>query len=135
MLDTNVLVAAVLSRQGAPARVMPAWQEGLFELVVSPLLLDELRRVLTYPKLAARIPQDRAAAYVALLAAGGEHQDDPTEAPPVRSRDPDDDYLLALAAASSAYLITGDDDLLDLAPAVPVHGPADFLRFVEEARG
>lgn len=132
VLDTNVLVAAVLSRQGAPARLLRAWRDGLLEVVVSPLLLDEFGRVLAYPKLRSRITQRQAEAYVAMVAAGGEHHDDPETPPPVRCRDPDDDYLLALAAASSAYLVTGDDDLLSLAPKVPVHDPAALLAILEE---
>jgi len=131
VLDTNVLVAGVLSRSGAPAHLLQRWHRGEFELVVSPLLLDELTRVLAYPKLRSRVPADRAAAFVDLLAAAAEHRDDPGVAPGLASRDPDDDYLLALAAASSAFLVTGDDDLLELAPDAPVHSPAAFLELVD----
>ncbi|MCA1705276.1 MAG: PIN domain-containing protein, partial [Actinobacteria bacterium] len=49
VLDPNVIISAVLSPGGAPARVMTAWLEGRYELVVSPLLLEELERALSYP--------------------------------------------------------------------------------------
>lgn len=42
-------------------------------------------------------------------------------------RDPDDDYLFALAHARAAALVSGDDDLLELAGKIPVFTPAEFL--------
>jgi predicted nucleic acid-binding protein len=51
VLDLKVLISAVLSRGGAPARVLEAWISGRFELLVSPLLLAELERALACPKL------------------------------------------------------------------------------------
>lgn len=46
VVDVNVLISALLTRQGNPAWVIQAWLGGAFELVVSPLLLDELERTL-----------------------------------------------------------------------------------------
>lgn len=127
VLDTNVLVSAILSRRGAPAALLRAWRDGEFEVVVSPSLLDELRRVLAYPKLRRRIGAEEAEAFVALFRAAAEHHDDPGGPASVRSRDAADDFLLALAEASSAYLVTGDDDLLELADVAPVLAPAALL--------
>lgn len=132
VLDTNVLVAAVLSRDGAPASLLRAWRDGRVELVVSPQLLDELSRVLAYPKLRPHVSQEQAARFVALLAAGAETYEDPAAPPPVRSCDPDDDYLLALAVTASAHLVTGDGDLLDLPAELPVHTPAEFVGLLDD---
>lgn len=132
VVDTNVVVSALLAPRGAPALVMRAWMDGEFELVVSPHLLDELRRVLRYPKLRRRITTEQADTLLGLLWASGEHHDDPTTPPPVASPDPDDDFLVALAAAASAHLVSGDTDLLGLAPRIPVHDPAAFLDLLAE---
>jgi putative PIN family toxin of toxin-antitoxin system len=51
VLDTNVFVAAVTSREGVSARLLLAARAGRFQLFVSPLLLEELADVLTRPKL------------------------------------------------------------------------------------
>ncbi|MGH9460776.1 MAG: putative toxin-antitoxin system toxin component, PIN family [Vicinamibacteria bacterium] len=51
VLDTNVLVAALITRDSPPDLLYQAWQRGEFELVTSHTQLDELRRVLTYEKL------------------------------------------------------------------------------------
>jgi uncharacterized protein len=45
VLDTNILVSGLLWR-GAPYRSLVAVRAGLADLVISPPILDELRRVL-----------------------------------------------------------------------------------------
>jgi putative PIN family toxin of toxin-antitoxin system len=133
VLDVNVLISAVLSPRGAPGRLLAAWRDGAFELVVSPLLLAELRRALAYPKLARLVPPADADALVALLGAGAEVAVDPSGLPQVRSADPKDDYLVALAAAQRAVVVSGDAHLTDLAGRIPVRRPAEFLAEVEAA--
>lgn len=51
VLDTNILVSG-LGWSGVPGQVVEAALAGRFELVTSPALLEEFRRVLSYPKLA-----------------------------------------------------------------------------------
>jgi len=102
VLDADVVVSALLSRDGAPARVVLAWQQGAFELIVSPLLLAELARALAHPKLRLAISADEAAAFVAWLLRSATRAPDPDGPPATRCVDPGDDYLLALAAAEHA---------------------------------
>jgi putative PIN family toxin of toxin-antitoxin system len=130
VLDTNVLISAVLSRHGSPARLLVAWQAGAFELIVSPLLLAELRRAFAYPKLRLRVPPQDADAFVDWLARTAIVADDPGSSTPTRSADPGDDYLLALAAAERAVLVSGDAHLTSLADRAPIHTPAAFLTTV-----
>jgi putative PIN family toxin of toxin-antitoxin system len=127
VLDANVLISAVLSPRGTPARLLLAWQAGAFDLVVSPLLLAEVRRALAYPKLARRVPLADANAFVDWLGRSSELADDPIGPPPVRSEDPGDDYLVALAAAERAVLVSGDVHLTSLASRMPVRTPAEFI--------
>ena len=97
ILDPNVIISALLSRDGTPARVLRAWLEGRFDLIVSPLLLDELERALAYPKLAERIKAEEATALIDWLRREAILVEDPAARPTSRSEDPGDDYLLALA--------------------------------------
>jgi putative PIN family toxin of toxin-antitoxin system len=133
VLDVNVLISAVLSPRGAPGRLLAAWRNGAFELVVSPLLLAELRRALGYPKLVRLVSAADADAFVALLGGTAEVAADPPGPPPVRSADPKDDYLAALAAAERAVIVSGDSHLTDLADRIPVRRPAEFLAEIEGA--
>ncbi len=132
VLDVNVLISAILSPTGTPARLLLAWQAGAFELVVSPVLLDELRRALAYPKLRRLVPASEAEAFAAWIAEAATLAPDPGGPPPVDSPDPGDAYLLTLAAASDAVLVTGDRHLLGLADAFPVRVPASFLSMLDE---
>jgi putative PIN family toxin of toxin-antitoxin system len=126
VLDVNVLVAAILSRDGAPAQLLRRWRAGRFELVLSPALLDELERVLAYPKIRRRIPELEARELVALFRRESVVAD-PIGAPLIRSSDPDDDYLIALGEAGHAVIVSGDGHLLDLRDRIPVLSPAAFL--------
>ena len=127
VLDANVLISAILSPRGTPARLLLAWQAGAFDLIVSPLLLAEVKRALAYPKLERRASPADADAFVDWLGRAAELADDPSEPPPVRSDDPGDDCLVALAAAQRAVLVSGDVHLTSLASRMPVRTPADFI--------
>lgn len=131
VVDVNVIISALLSRNGSPAQVLRAWQQGQFELVVSPLLLAELERALGYPKLRRRIPVEDAETVVAWIGRAASLESDPAEPPAVRSVDPGDDYLLALAASETAVIVSGDDHLLSLRGSAPVYSPAEFLELLE----
>jgi putative PIN family toxin of toxin-antitoxin system len=54
VLDANVLVSGILSPKGAPAKVLTAWHAEQFHLVLSEAVLDEIDRVLHYPRIATR---------------------------------------------------------------------------------
>jgi len=126
VVDVNVLVSAMISPAGAPARILREWQAGAFELIVSPQLLAELERVLARPKVVARAA-GAAAATVPLIKAGAALVEDPP-AERLVPGDPGDDYLVALARAGRAHVIvTGDAHLLeaDLRPLAVA--PREFL--------
>jgi len=107
VLDTKVLVSALLSPGGMPARIVRAWLDERFILVSHPLQLDELRAVTRRDRIRARLRPANAGrlvnqiARLALL---------PEALPRVeRSPDPRDDFLLALCEAGAAdWLATGD---------------------------
>jgi uncharacterized protein len=127
LLDANVLVSALLSRAGAPARLVALWLEAEFELVVCPALLSETKRVLASPKLRGRLDPEQAERFIEQVAELGEVVPDPVGPPTVRSSDPGDDYVLALAERENVPLVSGDDHLLALRDRAPVFSPRDFL--------
>jgi putative PIN family toxin of toxin-antitoxin system len=129
VLDVNVLVSALLSKHGAPARLITHWLEGGFELVVSDELLAELARALGYPRLKELISPADAIEFIELLRSTASMVSDSSNPPPV-STDPGDDYLIALATTSASFLVSGDRHLLALAPPLPIQTPAEALRLV-----
>lgn len=134
VLDPNVLISALLTAGGSPAKVLLAWLDGAYDLVVSPLLLAALKRALGYPKIAARIEATEAAELISLLRRQADVLDDPRRAPRITSPDPGDDYLIALAEAARAVIVSGDSHLLGLAGELPVYSPTEFLAVLEASR-
>ena len=133
VLDPNVINSAALSPGGSPGIIFRFWLDGSFDLIVSPILLDELSRALGYPKLRARIPADEAKELLDLVTRGGVAVEDPRTPLEVSSADPDDDYLIALASVSRSVLVSGDHDLLELSDEIPVYSPSAFLTLVAES--
>lgn len=130
VIDPNVLISAILSQEGSPARVLRAWIGGAFELVLSAHLLDEMERVLRYPKIRKRISPEEATAFVASLRAEGDQRPDPKVVASITTADPDDDYLVSLAASAHAVIVSGDHHLLDLRDQIPVYSPTEFLELL-----
>lgn len=109
ILDTNVLLGALISPHGPPEAIYRAWRAAKFELVTSTAQLDELRRVSRYPKLKTILPAHRVGTMVnnmqrAIVLGALLSLPDAMEI-----NDPNDAFLLAMALASEAdYLVTGD---------------------------
>ena len=114
VLDTGILVAALIMTDTPPALIYQAWRKKRFELVTSEWQLDEFRRVSRYPKLRRFLKPVEAGN----LVNGLRHQATVLETLPTLKLcpDPADNPVLAMAAASQAqYLVTGDKkDLLAL---------------------
>lgn len=127
VLDPGVLVSALITPTGTPAKLLSASRSGSFELVVSPVLLEELELVLLREKFRRYLDLDAVDKYVELLGRDAAMAADPAEPPPIRCADPDDDYLIALAHSRSAALVSGDGHLLELAEKIPVFTPSEFL--------
>lgn len=137
VVDPSVLVSAFIGDpEAGPGRLVEAWSNRRFVLIVSPLLLDELGEVLSRPKFARWAADGRGAAYVAGLSARSEHQPDPVDAPSSGVRDPGDDYLIALMLATRAdVLVSLDRDLLDARlNGITVIDPAAFVGRLEQHR-
>ncbi|MFZ0956676.1 MAG: putative toxin-antitoxin system toxin component, PIN family [Candidatus Sulfotelmatobacter sp.] len=107
VLDTNILISALMIQTGNPAAIYRAWQERQFTLLTCAEHLDELRATLRKPAIAERIKPYKAGSLVNEMKKLAESVD---ELPRVRrSADLGDDFLLALSEAGKAdYLVTGD---------------------------
>jgi putative PIN family toxin of toxin-antitoxin system len=127
VLDPGVLVPALITPTGTPAKLLLAASGGNFDLIISPLLLSELEQVLQREKFRRYVAQDTIANFMQLLWREARLASDPEAPPPVRCADPDDDYLIALAHSQSAALVSGDRHLLKLSDAIPVFSPSDFF--------
>lgn len=107
VIDTNILVSALIAPAGNPAAIVDAWLDGKFTLLTSDEQDGELRATLSKPKIAALIKPHKAGRLVNQIKKLAE---DVGALPHVaRSSDPKDDFLLAMCEAGAAdYLVTGD---------------------------
>ena len=126
--DTNTVVLALLFQQGSLAWMRTAWASGAIVPVVCKETVDELLRVLAYPK----FKLSRAAIDDLLgdfLPFADVHALTPATWPDCR--DENDRVFLAFAQQADVdALITGDRDLLEVAEGFPVQilTPADMKR-------
>lgn len=107
ILDTNIIVSALIAPAGKPAAIVDAWLDGKFTPLTCAAHVDELRSTLQKPRLAELVKPHKAGRLVNQIKKLAEDID---PLPRVeRSSDPTDDFLLALAEAGKAdYLVTGD---------------------------
>ena len=133
VVDTNILIRALLKPDSSDGRVVRRVFDGELKLWYSEGLLYEFIRVLSYPRLKKFfITKERLDVFLELLVAVG------ILISPVSTklcRDPDDNEVLGLALAASAdapvYLISADKDILALKGEVErVHilTPQEFLK-------
>jgi len=107
LLDTNIIVSALIAPAGKPAAIIDAWLDGKFTLLTSAAHVDELRATLERPRVAELLKPYKAGRLVNQIRKLAEDID-PL---PLVERSPDstDDFLLALSEAGKAdYLVTGD---------------------------
>jgi putative PIN family toxin of toxin-antitoxin system len=114
VLDTNVVLSALVFAKGSTALIRSAWQAGECIPLVSTATVQELIRVLAYPKF--RLDTQEQSELLADYLPFTEVVGIPNPPPFIPDcRDPDDLPFLVLAQAGKAQaLVTGDADLLVL---------------------
>jgi uncharacterized protein len=132
VLDANQYVSALLKPRSNPARVIELVHAGQVTLLASPAILDEVRRVLSYPRLKKmhrRSPQE-IEGFLAKLVKIACLTPGTLEVSAIKN-DPSDDIYLACAVEGSAdYIVSGDHHLTDLRvfQGIRIVNPAAFLK-------
>jgi len=116
VLDANVYVSAAVRPEGPPGQIIDRFlRAGAFEIVMSKAIVEEVLRVLTYPKIRKYIRPGldlelwfEDIVVLSHLVAGA-HQIEGA------SRDRDDDkYIAAAIEGRAGFVVAGDSDLLEL---------------------
>jgi putative PIN family toxin of toxin-antitoxin system len=115
VLDTNVVLSALVFGGGQAGRLRQAWQQAAFVTLVSTATAQELMRVLAYPKF--RLSRSDQSELLADYLPYAQTVRIPQPPPTVPDcRDPLDVPFLHLAVVGQAqWLVSGDKDLLTLA--------------------
>jgi uncharacterized protein len=109
VLDTNVLISGLFFG-GVPGRVLTAWHDRRFTLVLSAPILSEYREV--GAEIESRSGGQEFEAVLALLTLNSELIDAPEHLEPQVCSDADDDKFLACAQAAGAELVVSGDAAL-----------------------
>jgi uncharacterized protein len=121
ILDTNIIISALISPKGTPGKILTLALQKRFRLVSSEHLLAELSRALRYERVTDALARARK---------GWTEKDTAEFIRNIRKvcsivpskplsetvcKDPDDDWLLSCAVQSGASIIvSGDKNLTDL---------------------
>ena len=129
VLDTNILIGALITNGTPPDRLYQAWLRAEIELVTSTAQMAEMVDVLARPRMQKFIDADEAAAIVENIGTRAVIVDRP---PVVNlSPDPKDNPILAAAVAGKAELIVSGDKKHMLAlrdvEGIPVVSARDAL--------
>ena len=108
ILDTNVLISGIFF-SGVPYEILAAWRDGKIELIISPEILQEYRRV--GEEMERKFTRVEIAPFLEMLAI----ESTMVLAKPLAEAvctDPDDDKFLACALASKTKVICSGDKAL-----------------------
>ena len=139
VLDTNILVSAILTPHGIPAKIITLAREERVGLFFSHDTLKELGKVLHYPRLLAFMKKRglalntvetfiKSIVGMSVITPGSLHieavKDDPT----------DNIFLVCAVEGEADFIISGDHHLLDLKSfqGIKILSPADFLKLIEK---
>jgi uncharacterized protein len=130
VLDANVYVSAIIQPAGTPGRIVEGFvREANFELVVSPAIVDEVLRALSYRKVRKLLGAVDAQLWFEDLVALADFVGDTGRVSGVCD-DPDDDkYVAAALEGRATHVVTGDRRFLALREheGVTIVTPRAFL--------
>jgi putative PIN family toxin of toxin-antitoxin system len=134
VVDTNVLVSALILPCSRVGPVLFRLRNGEYTLLYAQPLLEELVDVLNRPRIRRkyRLTNADIEAVVGLILLRGEAVTPQRRI--IACRDPEDNMFLEVAVAGQAdVIVSGDDDLLVLHPfeGIPILTPVGFLQMLD----
>jgi putative PIN family toxin of toxin-antitoxin system len=117
VIDTNILVSALLSKRGAPSQILDAWRERKFLVVTNEAAILEVERVLNELKSTGKytLPDQDISEISNLLRKNALLVPGDADTSGSIPNDPDDEKFLSIALDGEAEIvISGDKHLLDL---------------------
>lgn len=127
VIDTNVIVSAVIGKSTTFSRIYNAFVNNLFTPVLSPPLQEEILSVIRKPRIRKYFRAEEIRRFKELIKV------DTILVTPAKKvslcRDAKDNIILEAALEAKAdFIVTGDNDLLALKPLfdIPIINPRQF---------
>ena len=136
VVDTNILVRALIVPHGTVGPVLLRLRQGDYVLLYAHSFLEELVDVLHRPRIRLKygLTEQDIETVISLILLRGEAVDPQEQI--AACRDPKDDKFLEVAVSGKAdVIVTGDEDLLVLHPfaGIPILPSAAFLEMLDAA--
>ena len=136
VLDANVFASALINPHGKPAQILNYVFENKIRLFTSPSIIEELQRVLSYPKLVKRhgLEKEELKKFVSDLLSIMALVEG-KKAIEVIVEDPtDNNYLSCALDAKADFIVSGDMHLLNLREheGIQIVTPTQFLEMLEK---
>jgi putative PIN family toxin of toxin-antitoxin system len=135
VLDANVFVSSILSAAGTPARILDAWRDGRFQLLMSDAILNEIGRVLRYPKIVTRHGWTEAEIdrFLHTLASLSINTPESLTLYVITGDPSDNRYLECAVEGSANFIVSGDRDLLTIQSyeGIAIVQPSAFLQHID----
>lgn len=112
VIDTNIWISALINPTGFPAKLRLAFEEGLFEVVISEPILKEITDVLSRPRIKDKYGISKTIIKELLMLIDEQSEHTLLSGDVNICRDKDDNFIIETAIKGKAkYLITRDDDI------------------------
>ncbi len=139
VIDTNVMVSALLSPKSIPAQILRLWREDIIEVLTNSIIIEEIREVMAYSRIKKKLSLQfsQVHEFIELLEIYTVPVKVPAKVKKI-SLDMDDDIFLHVAYYGKAEcIISGDKHLLDVKQykGIPVLKPAEFILYLSERLG
>jgi putative PIN family toxin of toxin-antitoxin system len=136
VVDTNILVRAVIKPQGSVGPVLQRLRRRDYTLLLSRATLDEFVEVVHRPRLRVKygLSESTLRAVIRLIVLRSELVQPDVQI--VVCCDPKDDKFFEVAVSGQAgVIVSGDEDLLTLDPyaGIPIVSPSRFLAMLDRA--
>lgn len=130
VIDTNILLSGLMLPSSTPGRIVQAWRDNRFELVLSQFQLDEIGRVLAYPRIHKRLKWDQAeiTQFLKQLFLRSIYLGEIMAVAEVPADANDNLILSAYVIAGAEFLVTGDGGLLALREQYRIVTAAEFAQ-------
>ena len=133
VLDTNVLISALLSSDGIPNQLLRQ-AKLTYQLFISREILEEVRDVLLKPKIQKKmsLTEDKILAFLSTIQRVAIVVENPPLLPIIED-DPDDDVILACSLEAKVdYLVSGDIHLKRIGSykGISVVSPSEFFAII-----
>ncbi|MBI2365770.1 MAG: putative toxin-antitoxin system toxin component, PIN family [Deltaproteobacteria bacterium] len=135
VLDANVIISALIQPKGASGRIVASLlEENSFELVLSPAILAEMLRALTYPKVRKyiKVSDEDLDLAVAALALVAQPVEGILRVDAVAEDADDNKYIEAALEGRAQFIVSGDRHLKSLKSyrGIRIVTPRTFLELL-----